>query len=168
MKRLTALGVVAAFSLAPAAAADTSKIYMGITPVELAEFLGRAGWVPYRPVTPQDRSLQLSRPGGGLLSLVLLDCDAEHRCRAGFLQHASYMTVAPQHAWHWNHENHGAVAFGQSYYSLKRPLHFRGVTETYLREVILEIWPKADGAFATDGQKAHDDYWRRRNQQPKR
>jgi hypothetical protein len=161
MKYLLRLCLAAALPASPAAA-DPAKIYMGVTPVELADFLAGAGWTADRPVALQHRWLQMRHPVGGALSIVLLDCDRENRCAAGFLQSVTYMTVARQYAWHWNHHNQGAVAFGASYYSLKRPLHFRGVTETYLREVILELWPKVQKAFATDGEKAHNDYWKSR------
>lgn len=79
----------------------------------------------------------------------------------------SCMTVSPRHAWHWNHMHHGAVAYGEAYCALERPRHFRGVIETNLREVILEIWPKVDRAFATEGAKAHDDHMRRRREPPR-
>ena len=151
----TAAPVLAALVLAAPAAAEATKVHMGVTPGELAAVLSRAGYQPEKPVTPAQRQLAFRRKTGGSASLrlTLLDCDAANRCATGYVEAVTYLMVPDWHARHWNGAHHGAVSYNAMYHSLKRPLHFRGVTDVYLREVLTEVWPRAYEAYWREGRK---------------
>lgn len=150
------------------AEAQAPKVHMGITAPELAAILAADGWTADRPAAPEHRSLMLRHKNGGRWIFVLLhDCAAGDRCRAGHIRQTTYFTASPSFAWYWNETNTGAVAYGTSYLSLMRPLHFRGVTDLYLREVILEEWPRAEAKFWNDAYKEFEDRERARKPETK-
>ncbi len=162
--RIGAAGIVA---IAAAAPAQEPRIHMGVTAPELADILARDGWTGEPPAALERHSLMLRHKDGGRWIFILLhDCDAAHRCRTGHIRTTTYFTVSPYFAWYWNEENKGAVAYGTSYLSLMRPLHFRGVTDLYLREVILEEWPRADARLWTDAYKHYEEQERARDRKP--
>jgi hypothetical protein len=79
----------------------------------------------------------------------MFDCDPAKRCMSGVVRDLTYHFVEPdRHGfWHWNLKTLGATGFGPSYVTLQRYLHFNGVTDQYLRDVIGRIWPKAAQSF---------------------
>lgn len=150
------------------AEAQAPKIHMGITAPELAAIMAAEDWTAEPPATAERHSLMLRHKNGGRRIFVLLhDCDAGHRCRAGHIRQTTYFTASPYFAWYWNEANKGAVAYGTSYLSLMRPLHFRGVTDLYLREVILAEWPRAESKFWSDAYKEFEDRERARKPETK-
>ncbi len=76
-------------------------------------------------------------------------CDQDMRCTTGIIQHMTYYALRPDSYgfWHWNLERRGATGFGPSYVTLQRYLHFNGVTDRYLRDIIGTIWPAAASSF---------------------
>jgi len=155
MKALTLMAAAATLTIAMGTSAEAANVYMGITPIELTQIMGRAGWAPEKPVTLAQREI-VFRPkaGGRSIRLTLLKCDGANRCASGFAQALTYLMVPNWHARQWNRQHHGAVSFNAMYHTLKRPLHFRGVTEVYLREVLTEVWPRAYQAYWREGRKA--------------
>lgn len=163
----TAAAGGAALAAMVSSLAQEPKIHMGITAPELAHLLARDGWTGDRPAALERHSLMLRHQNGGRWIFILLhDCDAGHRCRTGHIRATTYFTVSPQFAWTWNEANKGAVAYGTSYLSLMRPLHFRGVTDLYLREVILEEWPRADAKLWTDAYEHYEERERAPDRKP--
>ena len=122
-------------------------VYSGLTVGELAAFAMREGW-----------NAQVHRDGPSVvridnatrsIRIEMFDCDRRKRCKSGLIQDQTYYALKPDRYgfWHWNLERRGATGFGPSYVTLQRYLHFNGVTDSYLRDVIGDIWPKAARSF---------------------
>lgn len=136
---------VSAFTALSAGAQEPPHVYDGITAEELAAFAERQGWTAD---TRSAGAVEIDL-GDARAFVELHTCDEAGRCRSGVIRTISYHFVEPtRHGfWHWNLENHGATGYGPSYVTLERYLHFAGVTDLYLREVIGEVWPKASREF---------------------
>lgn len=147
------------------AQAETPRIYDGITQGELIAFAKGQGWEaePWSGA----RAVRLRiHPNAAETSasaiLYMTHCDAADRCRAGLLRSMSYYFIKQRDFfWHWNQTHLGATGFSENYVTLQRYLHFRGVTDTYLKEVIGEMWAGASARFWADVAKAAADEWRR-------
>ncbi|KAB2941751.1 MAG: hypothetical protein K8F92_11590 [Hyphomicrobium sp.] len=148
-RALVVLALALSFLQTPAWA---EKIYAGITPDELVDFARREGWKagvesPAAPVVVIDLEGEPTtrRP----IRIELSECDQHKRCMTGLLRDMTYYSLKPEAYgfWHWNLERRGATGFGPSYITLQRYLHFNGVTDRYLRDVIGTIWPKAASSF---------------------
>jgi hypothetical protein len=145
-RRAPALALSAAMLLAVPAAAEDEQVYDGMTAEELADFAAGEGW---------EADIRLGggvvemRTDGRPVHIELLDCDADGRCKSGVIRDVTYYFLEPSHSgfWHWNLENRGATGYGPSYVTLQRYLHFVGVTDRYLRDVIGTVWPRAAEAF---------------------
>lgn len=113
------------------------QVHDGMTKHQLAEFAERQGW---QPETAGAGNFVTIRAGDESVHIVMLDCDAGGLCRSGLIRHQSYYFLrSPGGAcnfWHWNYDVKGATGFGPDYVTLQRYLHFRGVTDQYLKEVI--------------------------------
>ena len=55
--------------------------------------------------------------------------------------------------WHWNLDARGATGFGPGYVTLQRYLHFSGITDRCLRDVIGTVGPRAAEAFWSEVEK---------------
>jgi hypothetical protein len=132
----------------PAAALgeDRAQVYDGITKEQLAQFAERQGW---KVESSQGPSITF-QIGDQRVYILMLDCAAGGSCRSGLIQDMTYHFIkSPEGAcsfWHWNIEAKGATGFGPSYVTLQRYLHFGGVTDQYLKEVI-SIWLAAAPSF---------------------
>lgn len=58
--------------------------------------------------------------------------------------------------WHWNLKRRGATGFGLWYVTLQRYLHFNGVMDRYLKDVIGDIWPTAARSFWEHVKQRYD------------
>ena len=137
-----------ALMLAPSVAVSAEpRIYDGITAEELVAFAEREGWSGEARVGWS--AVELTVEGARAL-IELFDCDDAGRCRAGIIRTTTYHFDRSRFGfWHWNLETHGATGYGPDYVTLQRYLHFAGITDQYLREVIGEIWPRASRDFWT-------------------
>ena len=142
-----------ALILAPSFAASAEPhVYDGITARELVAFAEREGWSGDARL---GWSVELTVEGTRIF-IELSDCDDTGRCRAGIIRTASYHFDRTRFGfWHWNLETHGATGYGPGYVTLQRYLHFAGITDQYLREVIGEIWPRASRDFWTMVEERH-------------
>jgi len=148
LRYLSVFGLCLPFSGAVPAAADDAHIYNGITLDEFVAFAEGEGW-EVRVESEQMAAVSV-RLENASAYILMFDCDEARRCRSGVIQEISYYFVEPtQSFWHWNLGNHGATGYGPNYVTLQRYLHFSGVTDRYLREVIGGIWPEASQAFWT-------------------
>lgn len=145
-------------TVSPLMPARAETIYAGITPDELVDFARREGWKarldsPAAPIVVIDLE-GATKP----IRIELSDCDEHRRCRTGIIQNMTYYMLKPNAYgfWHWNLEKHGATGFGPAYITLQRYLHFNGVTDRYLRDVIGEIWPKAASSFWNEVSRRYD------------
>lgn len=139
--------LIAAAALAVSATAATAQqVYQGMTADELTAFAERQGWSAEKMAGGAVLDI---RVGESSAVIELFDCDEGLRCRAGVIRTISYHFLTPDRYgfWHWNLENHGATGHGPSYVTLERYLHFVGVTDDYLRDVIGRIWPEASQSF---------------------
>ena len=132
------------------AEARAETVHRGMTPQELIEFAQREGWLATRAKLGRP-AVTIQITGKAQATVLLLECDGTGRCMSGVIRRMSYhflrTNAGHRYLWHWNQKNHGATGFGPNYITLQRHLQFNGVTNTYLREVIGRIWPKASKAF---------------------
>lgn len=129
--------------------AQTETVHMGFTPAEVVAFAKRSGWSA-APGTAESRQITIQLDEKNSVLLYLTDCDAQDRCRSGYLLDGFFSAGDSARYYEWNRHNHGAVAYWRTNVWLKRPLHLRGVTDTYLREVILTAWkPAAESPLRT-------------------
>lgn len=135
---------IAMLTLPMLASAENARVYMGLTPIELADLAKRAGWKVTTKMTPKTRQIWIELTSGETVIVYLTDCGAANRCKAGYILLLTYASWwNQQDVGQWNHSNHGAVVYQPGAARMKRPLYFRGVTEIYLKEVIASVWPKA-------------------------
>jgi hypothetical protein len=130
--------------------AMAEKIYAGITPDELAGFARGEGWkVSVESRAPPVVVIELEDKPIRPVRIEMSGCDQDMRCTTGIIQHMTYYALrpGPYGFWHWNLERRGATGFGPSYVTLQRYLHFNGVTDRYLRDIIGTIWPAAASSF---------------------
>ena len=153
------VGCVALLFVSPVQAKSES-VYMGMTAQELTVFAKSEGLQAQvdrsseRVVTIQlnEQAIRIEQT----IRIEMFDCDEKRRCMSGIIRHRSYYNVPPRYGvWHWNLRTLGATGFGPSYVTLQRYLHFRGVTDEYLREVIGKIWPKAAKSFWAAVRRRH-------------
>jgi hypothetical protein len=142
---LTALIAAASLCLVSPAVAQAPKVYNGITADELMALAAKEGWRAMRS-SATSLSFELDRQHA---SITLLNCDKAGRCVSGVMRNISYHFIGrgDRNLWHWNLRTEGATGFGPVYVTLQRYLHFRGVTDQYLRDVIGQIWPNAAKSF---------------------
>ena len=142
-----------ALMLTPSLAVSAEPhVYDGITARELVAFAEREGWSGDARL---GWSVELTVEGTRVF-IELSDCDDTGRCRTGIIRTASYHFDRSRFGfWHWNLETHGATGYGPGYVTLQRYLHFAGVTDQYLREVIGEIWPRASRDFWTEVEERY-------------
>jgi hypothetical protein len=155
---LRSLFLAGLFSCAAGAAqAEAPKIYDGMTQAELVAFAKRQGWEAEPWAGHRDVLLRVKAAGvaaGGPVIVHLTHCDTAGRCRSGLLRSMSYHFIENRDfLTHWNLANLGATGFSERYVTLQRYLHFRGVTDTYLQEVIGEMWAGAAARFWADVEK---------------
>ncbi len=134
------------FAVAVSAHAD-DVIHDGMTAAELAAFGRRQGWSVDETVS--SGSTVVFRIDNTLAHIQLYDCDGERRCGSGVIRDISYhfLRPTPHGFWHWNLGVNGATGFGPGYVTLQRFISLKGVTNTYLREVIGVVWVKASKSF---------------------
>lgn len=138
----------------PAGAAD--NIYSGMTANELAAFAQGEGW--QAQINRLANPVVTIRRDGRPIRIEMFDCDENNRCKAGVIRDLTYYFVKPDSYgfWHWNLALQGATGFGPSYVTLQRYLHFNGVTDQYLRDVVGQIWPRAAQSFWREVEKRYE------------
>lgn len=138
-----------------ARAEEMLKIYRGITPAEIVAFAERQGWTVDTQAGPFVLRIMV---GETAVPLILSDCDTDDRCASGVIRDISKISLSPKNAdfWHWNQGTRKATGFGPQYVTLQRHVHFRGVTEEYLKDVVDE-WVKASKDFWPMAKKRYDE-----------
>lgn len=136
--------------------AKVETVYSGMTADELVAFARNEGWEAERSsALSQDVTIRAS---GQSIRIEMFDCDERKRCMSGILRDLTYYFLEPDRYgfWHWNLERRGATGFGPSYVTLQRYLHFNGVTDRYLRDVIGKIWPAAAQSFWEEVERRYN------------
>jgi hypothetical protein len=139
----------------------TETVYSGMTTNGLAEFARNQGWDA--KVEPGEFPVVTIQVEGQSVRVELSDCDQQKRCMSGLIRDLTYFALKPdRHGfWHWNLKKLGATGFGPSYITLQRYLHFNGVTDRYLRDIIGGIWPAAARSFWDEVKQRYDAERRR-------
>lgn len=125
------------------------KVYDGTTADELAEFAKNQNWV-VQSVRRKEGSIRgvTLKIKSKTVVIYLRDCNVNGRCNAGLMEVIGPpMFNVEAFMRGLNSALHGATACCRGYITLRRHLHFRGVTDTYLREVIGTVWVEAVNKF---------------------
>ena len=154
--RLVATTVLCVAAFAGPAAARADTVHAGLTPGELADFSRNEGWSAQ--VDAGASAVVTIQVKGQSARVEMFDCDQQRRCMSGVIRDLTYYNLDPDHYgfWHWNLGNPGATGFGPSYITLQRYIHFNGVTDRYLRDILGTIWPGAARSFWDQVKQRYD------------